>query len=107
MAIESVATPQQGHEFFKFAGSYYVSLDASAEEMVGDAGCFLDSAEAIVNKVIDNFGPDVQPEDQAVIFGIRHFVTMAKNLCIAAHGELSLPRRVSKELHRNDAESSG
>lgn len=94
MASESVAMRQQGHDFFEFAGSYYVAQGTSAEGMVSDAGCFLDSAEAMVNKVIDTFGHDVPPDDQSMIFGIRHFVTMAKNLCIAAHEELSLPRRV-------------
>ena len=95
MANESVATQQQGREFYKFAGTYHVSSDTSAEDMASDASCFLDSAEAMTNKLIDGFSADVPPEDQSMIFGIRHFVSMAKNLCQAVQNDLEHSRRMS------------
>jgi hypothetical protein len=87
------ANTEQGREFFKFSGAYRIAPDTSAEDMSSDAACFLDSAEAITNKLIDGFGHNVSLEDQSMIFAIRHFVTMAKNLCMAAHEELEAASR--------------
>lgn len=95
MAIESVAAQQQERDFYKFAGTYHVSSDTSAEDMASDASCFLDSAEAMVNSLIDGFSADVALEDQSMIFGIRHFVSMAKNLCQAVQSDLEHSRRMS------------
>jgi hypothetical protein len=92
MANESVATTQD-REFFKFAGTYCIAPGMSAEKMASDAACFLDSAEAMVNKLIDGFSADIALDDQSMIFGIRHFVTMAKNLCEAVQFDIECSRR--------------
>lgn len=85
-------TTNDPHEFFKFCGKYHVAPDTSPEQMASDAACFLDSAEAIVNALIEGFVPAVSVEDQSMIFGVRHFVVMAKNLCQAVQTELQQER---------------
>ncbi|MBE1159637.1 hypothetical protein [Dyella acidiphila] len=97
MKPENIAvTPAEtdnARKFFQFSGTYNVSSDTSAESMASDASVFLDSAEAMLNKLILGFCADVPLEDQSMIFGIRHFVEMAKNLCEAVQADLERARK--------------
>lgn len=97
MRPENIAvTPAEADDarkFFQFSGTYNVSSDTSTEAMASDASCFLDSAEAMLNKLIAEFGVDVPLADQSMIFGIRHFVEMAKNLCEAVQADLERARK--------------
>ncbi|GLQ98337.1 hypothetical protein [Dyella mobilis] len=87
------AEADQARKFFQFAGTYNVSSDTSAEAMASDASCFLESVEAMLNKLILGFSSDVPLEDQSMIFGIRHFVEMANNLCQEIRADLERVRR--------------
>lgn len=87
------AKADKAHKFFQFSGTYNVSLDTSTEAMAIDASCFLYSAEAMLNKLISEFSENVSLEDQSMIFGIRHFVEMAKNLCEAVQTDLEKARK--------------
>ncbi|TAN01981.1 MAG: hypothetical protein EPN40_01925 [Rhodanobacteraceae bacterium] len=95
MADESVAT-EQGREFFKFSARYCIAPGASAEDMASDAACFLGSAAAVVDSLIDSPENPTSIPDQERLFAVRHFVRMAENLCMAVKGDLELRQRATE-----------
>jgi hypothetical protein len=86
---------EKSREFYKFSGTYHIAPDTSAEDMAADAACLLDSAEAIIGAVIDDFGPNISLQDQAMIFGVQHFVAMAHNLCNEVKADLEDSRHAA------------
>ena len=90
------AEVDNARKFFQFSGSYYVSSDTAVVAMASDASIFLDSAEVMLDKLIAEFSVDVPLADQSMIFGIRHFVEMAKNLCEAVQADLERVERARK-----------
>lgn len=76
--------------FFSLNANYLISPDATLEDVTSDASCFLESAQAGVQAVIDGIGdPGSQmaanPGDAvSLLFGVLHQVQMARSLANAA-----------------------
>ena len=78
----------QQRQFFEFSGSYCVAQQTTTDGMASDAASLLECAEAMTQRIIDCPSGNLSTGDQAILFGIKHFITMAKNLCESVQSDL-------------------
>lgn len=85
-----VVDARKPQELFALNSTYLISPGATSDELLDDAGCFLDAVSATVNTLASgliNAGSDINANPQtagSMLWGVLHQLEMVNNMIAAA-----------------------